>query len=163
MQACKHLCVCVHACECRKFSSVQSLSHVQLFATPCCSMPGLPVHHQLLESTQTHVHWVGDATQPFHPLSRPLLLLTSISPSIRVFSNESALHIRWPKYWSFSFNSSPPKKKTGPIGTSCSPRDSQIESSPTPQFKNINSSALSFLYGPTLTSTHDYWKNHSFD
>ena len=66
-----------------------------------CSMPGLPVHHQLLELTQTHVHWVGDAIQPSHPLSSPSP--PSIFPSIRVFSNESALHIRWPKYWSFSF------------------------------------------------------------
>ena len=82
-------------------SSVQSLSRVRFFANPC--MPGLPIHHQLPEFTQTHVHWVGDAIQPSH-LCRPLLLLPSIFPSIRVFSNESALHIRWPKYWSFSFN-----------------------------------------------------------
>ena len=71
-----------------------------------CSTPGLPVHHQLLESTQTHVHWVGDAIQPSH-LCRPLLLLPSIFPSIRVFSKESALRIRWPKYWSFCFHISP--------------------------------------------------------
>ena len=64
-------------------------------------MPGLPVHHQLLELTQTHVHQVGDAIQPSHPLLSPSL---HIFPSIRVFSNESALLIRWPKYWSFSFN-----------------------------------------------------------
>ena len=66
------------------------------------STPGLPVHHELLEFTQTHVYRVGDAIQPSHP--RPLLLQPIIFPSIRVFSNESALHIRWPKYWSFSFN-----------------------------------------------------------
>ena len=71
-----------------------------------CSTPGFPVHQQLPEFTQTHVHWVSDAVQPFHPLS-PLLLLPSIFPSIRVFSNESALHIRWPKYWSSRFNISP--------------------------------------------------------
>ena len=70
-----------------------------------CSMPGFPVHHQLPEFTQTHVHRVGDVIQPSHPV--PLLLLPSIFPSIRVFSNESALHIRWPKYWSFSFSNSP--------------------------------------------------------
>ena len=64
-----------------------------------CSMPGLPVHHYLLEFAQTHVHWIDDAVQPSHPRC-PLLLLPSIFPSIRVFSNESALHIRWPKYWS---------------------------------------------------------------
>ena len=80
------------------------------------SMPGLPVHHQLLESTQTHVHWVGDAIQPSHP--QPccsLLLLPSIFPSIRVFSNESALCIRWPKYWSCSFNISPSNEHQGLI------------------------------------------------
>jgi len=70
------------------------------------SMPGLPVHHQLPEFTQTHVHRVSDAIQPSHPLSSPLLL-PSIYPSIRVFSNESTLPIRWPKYWSFSFSISP--------------------------------------------------------
>ena len=71
-----------------------------------CSTPGLPVHHQLLEFTQTHVHRVGDAVQPSHPLS-PLLIPLSIFSTIGVFSNESALHIRWPKYWSFIFNTSP--------------------------------------------------------
>ena len=78
------------------------------------SMPGLPVHHQLAESTQTHVHWVGDAIQPSHP-HHPLLLLPSIFPRIRVFSNESALHIRWPNYWSFSFNISLSNKHSGLI------------------------------------------------
>ena len=92
-------------------------------------------------------------------LCRPLLLLPSVFPSIRIFSNESALHIRWPKYWNFSFSISPSNEHSG---SPCSPRDSQ-ESSPTPQFKSINSSALSFLYSPTLTSIHDYWKNHSLD
>ena len=66
----------------------------------------LPIHNQIPESTQTHVHWVGDAIQPLI-LCRPFLLLPSIFPSIRVFSNESVLHIRWPKYWSFSFSFSP--------------------------------------------------------
>ena len=78
------------------------------------STPGLPVHHQLLESTQTYVHWVSDAIQPSHP---PLLLLPSIFPRIRVFSNESALHIRWPKYWSFSFNISPSNEHPGLISS----------------------------------------------
>ena len=102
-------------------------------------------------------------------LCHPLLLLPSIFPSSRVFSNESALHIRWPKYWSFSLSVSPSYEYSGLISfrmdwldLPCSPRDSQ-ESSPTPQFKSINSSELSFLYSPTLTSIHDYWKNHSFD
>ena len=105
-----------------------------------------------------------------HPiLCRPLLLLPSIFPSIRVFSNESVLRIWWPKYWSFRFSISPFNECLGLISFRmdwldllCSPRDSQ-ESSPTPQFKSINSLVLSFLYSPTLTSIHDYWKNHSFD
>jgi len=101
-------------------------------------------------------------------LCRPLLPL-SVFPSIRVFSNESVLHIRWPKYWSFGFNISPSNEysglipfRMGLVGSPCSPRDSQ-ESSPTPQFKSVNTSALSFLYSPTLTSIHDHWKNHSLD
>ena len=103
-------------------------------------------------------------------LYHPLLLLPPIPPSIRVFSNESALRMRRPKYWSLSFSISPSNEHPGLIsfrmdkldGSPCSPRDSQ-ESSPTPQFKSINSSVLSFLYSPTLTSIHDHWKNHSLD
>ena len=76
--------------------------------------PGLPVHHQLLESTQTHVHGVSDAIQPSHPLSSPSPPV-SMFPSIRAFSNESALHIRWPKYWSFSFSISPSNEHPGLI------------------------------------------------
>ena len=88
--------------------TIQFSSVTQLCLTLCdpmnCSTPGLPVHHQLLESTQTHVHRVGDA---IHLILRgPLLLLPSIPPSIRVFSNESALCIRWPKDWSFSVSPS---------------------------------------------------------
>ena len=78
------------------------------------SMPGLPVHHQLPESTQTHVYRVRDAIQTSHP-RHPLLLLTPIPPSIRVFSNESSLCMRWPKYWSFSFSISPSKEHPGLI------------------------------------------------
>ena len=77
------------------------------------SMPGLPVHYQLPEFTQTHVPRVSDAIQPSHPLLS--LLLPSIFPSIRVFSNESALHIRWPKNWSFSFNINPSNEHPGMI------------------------------------------------
>ena len=77
------------------------------------STPGLPVYHQLPEFTQTHVHWVGDAIQTSDPLSS--LLLLPIPPSIRVFSNESTLCMRWPKYWSFSFNISPSNKHPGLI------------------------------------------------
>ena len=78
------------------------------------STPGLPVHHKLPEFTQTHVCRVGDAIQPPRPLS-PLLLLSRIPPSIRVFSNESTLRMRWPKYWSFSFRISPSKEHPGLI------------------------------------------------
>ena len=128
-----------------------------------CSTPGLPVHHQFLEPTQTHVHSVGDAS---NHLIRCRLLPRSVFPSIRVFPNESVLRIRWPKYWSFSFNISPSNEYSQLISFRMdwleSLRDSQ-ESSPTPQFKSINSSALSFLYSPTLTSIYDHWKNHSLD
>ena len=88
-------------------------------------------------------------------LCPPLLLLPSIFPIIRVFSNESVFCIRWPKYWSFSFNISIDFFQDGLVGSPCSPRDSQ-ESSSTPQFKRINSLALSLLYGSSLTSVHDY-------
>ena len=95
-------------------SSVQSLSHFWLFVTPMdCSMSGFPVHHQLSELAQTHVHQVGDAIQQVHPLCPRLLL--SIYRSIRVFSNESRLPIRWPKYWSFSFSISPSNEYSGLI------------------------------------------------
>ena len=132
------------------------------------STPGFPVHHQLLELAQTHVHWVGDAIQPSHTLSSPS------PPAFNFYqhqglSNESVLRIRWAKYWSFSFSICPCNEYSGLIlfriglmRSPCNPRDSQ-ESSPTPEFKSINSLVRSFLYCPTLTSIHDYWKNHSFD
>ena len=150
--------------------SVQFSSVAQLCPTLCnpmsCSTPGLPVYHHLPEFTQTHVHWARDAIQPSHPLSSPSP--PALNPSQhQSLSNESTLRMRWPKYWSFSFSIIPSKEHrgwsllNGLIGSSCSPRDSQ-ESSPTPQFKSINSLALSFLYSPT-TSIQDYWKNHSVD
>ena len=99
-------------------SSVQFISVAQSCLTLCDpvnhSMPDLPVHHQVPESTQTHVHWVGDAIQQSHPLSSPSPS-AFIFPSIRVFSNESALRIRWPKCWSFSFNISPSNEHPGLI------------------------------------------------
>ena len=102
-------------------------------------------------------------------LCHPLLLLPSIFPSIRVFSNESALCIRWPKYWSFSFNISLSNEYSGLISFRMDWLDLLAvqatfkESSPTPQFQSINSLALSFLHSPTLTSIYDHWKNHSLD
>ena len=99
-------------------SKTQFSSVTQLSLTLCNPMdhstPGLPVHHQLPEFTQTHVHWVGDAIQQSHPLSPPSLP-ASIFPSIRVFTNESALHIRWLKYWNISFNISPSNEHPGLI------------------------------------------------
>ena len=100
-------------------------------------------------------------------LCHPLLLLPSIFPSIRVFSSESVLHIRWPKYWSFSFSISPYNEFSGLI--SCrndwldllAVQGTSQESSPTPQFKSINFSVLSFLHSPTLTSIHDHRKTRA--
>ena len=109
---------------------------------------------------------MSDSLQPYEC---SLLLLPPIPPSIRVFSSESTLRMRWPKYWSFSFGISPSKDHPGLISFRmdwldllAAQGDSQ-ESSPTPQFKSIISWALSFLHSPTLTSIHDYWKNHSLD
>ena len=151
----------------RYFSSVS-----QLCPTLCdlmdCSMAGLPLHHQHLEFTQTPVHRIGDAIQLSHRL-RPLPLLPPVPPSIRVFSNESTLHIRWPKYWRFSFSISPSDEHPGLISFRMDWLDllavqgTLQKSSPTPQFKSINSLALSFLHSSTLTSIHDHWKNHSLD
>ena len=127
-----------------------------------CSMPDYPVHHQLLELTQTHVHRVSDAIQPYHPLLS-FLLLPSIFPSIRVFSSECIVCIRWQMYWTFSFSISPSNEYSGLISFKIDWFDllavqGTVKNSPTPQFKSINSSALSFLYSPTLTPIHDYWK-----
>ena len=126
-------------------------------------MPGFPVHHQLPEFTQTNVH-PSNHLILCHPL-----LLPSILPSIRVFSNESVLCIRWSKYWSFSFNISPSNEYSGLIFSTMDwlgllavqgtlERLLQHHSS-----KSFNSSALSFLYSPSLTSIQDHWKNHCLD
>ena len=148
------------------FSSVQSLSHVQLFATPWTAVP-----HASLSMTNSQSLLKLISTESVMPsnhliLCHPLLLQPSIFPSIRVFSNEPVLHIRWSKYWNFSYSINLPNEYSGLISFRKdwfeSPRNSQ-ESSLTPQFKSISSSALSFLFGPNLTSIHDYWKNHSFD
>ena len=129
------------------------LQHAR-FSCPSSS-PGVCSNH-LHESVVPSNHLI---------LSYPLLLMPSIFPSIRVFSNESALQIRWPKYWSFSFNISSSNKYSGLISFSIDWLDRLAVqgTSLTPLFKRINSLAFSLLYGPTLTSIHDYWKNHSFD
>ena len=151
------------------FSSVQSLSCVRLFVTPTdYSMPGFPVHHQLPEFTQTHVHRVGDAIQPSHPLSSSSPPAFNLSQHQGLFQWVSSSHqvakvleFRL-QHQSFQWIFRTDFLEDGLVGSPCSPRDSQ-ESSPTPQFKSINSSALSLLYGPTLIPIHDYWTNHSFD
>ena len=149
---------------------IQLSSVTQSCLTLCdpmdCSTPGFPVHHQLPELAQTHVHRVGDDIQPSHPLSSPSPP-APIPPSIRVFSNESTLH-RWPKYWSFSFSISPSNEHPGLISFRTDWLDllavqGTLEFSPTPQFKSINSSTLSFLHSPTLTSIYDHWKDYSLD
>ena len=146
-----------------QFSSVTQ-SCLSLCDSVDCSIPSLPVHHQLPELAQNHVHWISDVIQPSHPL-QPLFLLPSVFLSIRLFSSESLFCIRWPKYWSFSFSISPSKNiqdwfPLGLIGWISLLLDSQ-ESSPTPQFKGINSLVLSFLYSATLTSIHDHRKKRS--
>ena len=128
----------------------------------------LPCPSSTPRAGQTHAHQVSDAIQSFHPLVFPLLL-PSIFSRIRIFSNESVLSIRRPKYWSFSFSISPSNEYSGWISFRMDWLDllavqgTLKESSPTPQFKSINSSVFSFLHSPTLTSRHDYWKNHSLD
>ena len=146
-------------------------SVAQLCLTLCnpmdCSIPGLPVHHQLTEFTQTRVHWVGDAIQPNHLLLFPSPPTFNISQLQDLFKWISSSH-QVAKGLEFQLQQSVLTMNIqdwfplGCTGSPCSPRDSQ-ESSPTPHFKSINSLALSFLYGPTLTSVHDYWKNHSLD
>ena len=151
---------------------IQFSSVTQSCPTLCdpmdCSTPGFPVHHQLQELAQTHVHWVGDATQPSHPL----LLLPSIFPRIRVFSNESALHIRCPKYWSFSFSISPSNEYSGLISFRIDWLDLLAVQGTLKSLLQHHTSTTSVLqclaFFMVLTQlshicTCDYWKNHSFD
>ena len=149
-------------------TSVQLLSHVWLFVTPwnaaCQASLSITSSQSLLklmsiESVMSSNHLI---------LCCPLLLLPSIFPSIRVFSNKSVLPIRWTKYWSFSFSISPSNEYSGVISFRMDWLDvlavqGTQESSPTPQFKSMSSSMLSFLHSPALTSNHDHWKNHSLD
>ena len=149
-------------------SSVQSLSHVRLFATLW-----ITARQASLSITNSRSLLKLMAIESVMPSSHlilccPLLLLPPIPPSIRVFSNESTLHMRWPKYWSFSFSISSSNECSGLTSFRMNWLDllavqGTLKSSPTPQFKSINSSALSVLHNPTLTSIHDHWKNHSLD
>ena len=148
--------------------SVQLLSCVRLFVTPwtAARQASLSITNSWILLKLMSIELVMPSNHLI--LCRPLLVLPSIPPSIRVLSNESALCIRWPKYWSFSFSISLCNEYSRMISFRMDLLDilavqGTLKSSSTPQFKSINSSALSFLYNPTLTSIPDYWKNHSFD
>ena len=141
------------------YSSGQSLSHVRLFATPwfaarqaslSITISRSSLRLRSIESVMPSSHLI---------LGRPLLLMPPIPPRTRVFSNESALRMRWPKYWSFSFSIIPSKEIPGLISF----RMDWLDLLATPQFKSINSLVLSLLHSSTLTSIHDHWKNHSLD
>ena len=150
-----------------QFSSVAQL-YLTLFDPMNCSMPGFPVHHQLPESTQTQVHRVGDAIQPSHPLSTLSTPAPNPSQHQGLFqwvnsSHEVAKILEFQlQHQSFQWTPRTDLLQDGLVGSPCRPRDSQ-ESSPTPQFKSINSLVLSFLYSPMLTSIDDHWKNDSLD
>ena len=132
------------------------------------STPGLPVHHHLPEFTQTYIHRVSEAFQPSHPLSSPSPPAPNPSQHQSLFQWVNSLHQVAKvlgfqlQHHSFQRNPRADLLQNGLVGSPCSPGDSQ-ESSPTPQFKSISSSALSLLHSPTLTSIHDHWKNHSLD
>ena len=151
-----------------QFNSVQSISCVRLCDPMNRSTPGLPVHHQLLKFTQIHAHQVGDAIQPSHPLSPPSPPAPNPSQHQGLFQWVKSLHevakvLEFQlQHQSFQWTPRTDLLYNGLVGSPCSPRDSQ-GSSPTPQFKSINFSELSFLHSPTLTSIHDHWKNHSLD
>ena len=130
-----------------------------------CSTPGFPVLHYLPKFAQTHIQSMMPSNHLI--LCCPLLLLPSIFPSIRVFSNESDLPIRWPKYWSFSF--SPSNEYSGLISFRMDWFDLLAVQKTSKSLLQHHSSKASilrhsaFFNGPTLTSIHDYWKNHGFD
>ena len=131
-----------------------------------CSTPGFPVLHYLPQFIHTHVHWISDAIQPSHPLLPPSLPALNLSQH-SIFSKESALPIRWSKYCSFSFSISPSSEYSGLISFRIDWFDLAIQGTLKnllqPTIESIDSLAFSLLYGPALTSVHDYWKNHSFD
>ena len=152
------------------FSSVQFSSVAQSCLTLCdpmdCSMPGFPFHHQLPKLIQTHVYRVGDAIQPPHPLSSPSPPAFNLSQH-RVFSNESVLCIRWPRYWSFSIG--PSKEYSGLISFRIDWLDLLAVQGTLKSLLQHRSSKLSilkysaFFMVQLLTSVHEYWKNQSFD
>ena len=151
---------------------VQFSSVAQSCPTLCdpmnCSTPGIPVHHQLPEFTQTPVHQAGNAIQPSRPLLSPSPPAPNLSQHQSLFqwvnsSHEVAKVLEFQfQHHSLQRNPRVDLLQNGLVGSPCSARDSQ-ESSPTPQFKSVSSSVLSVLHSPTLTSIHDHWKNHSLD
>ena len=145
------------------------VAHVWLFGSPwTAAPPGFPVLYYLLEFAQTHVHWVSDASQPCHPLLSPSPHALSLSQHQGLFQWVGSFHqmakVLELQLWhqSFQWIFRIDFLQDWLVCSPWSPRDSQ-ESFPAPQFRSINSSALSLLYGPTLTSVHDYWKDDSFD
>ena len=153
--------------EAGQFSSVAQ-SCPTLYDPMIRSTPGLHVHHQLPEFTKTHVHRVSDVIQPSHPLSSPFPPATNPSQHQSLFELVNSLHevVKVLEFQllhhSFQRNPRADLLQNGLVTSPCSPRDSQ-DSSPTPQFKSINSLAFSLLHSPTLTSIHDHRKNHSLD
>ena len=156
-----------HSNRCVQFSSAAH-SCPTLCDPTNHSTPGLPIHHQLPEFTQTHIHRVSDAIQPYHPLLSPSPPAPNPSQHQSRFqwvnsSHEVTKVLEFQlQHHSLQRNPRADLLHNGLVGSPCSPRDSQ-ESSLTPQFKSINSSALSLLHSPTLTSIHDHRKNHSLD
>ena len=156
-----HIFYFLHPCL-PQFRSVQSLSRVRLFATSWTALCQVSLSVTNSQSVLKLMPIKSVLPSNHLILCHPLLLLPSIFPSIRVFSNESALHFRWPKYWNFSFNISPSNEYSGLISFRMgwldllvSPGDC-LDSCSTPQFKSINSLELRVLYGQALTSIHDY-------
>ena len=158
--------------RCSTSRIIQFSSVAQLCPTLCDPMnhstPGFPVYHQLPEFTQTRVHRVSDAIQPSHPRASPSLP----APNQGLFSASGSFSMSQLVAWegqsigvSASASVLPMNTQDWSLGWtgSISLQSKGLKSSPTPQFKNINSSALSFLYSPALTSIHDHWKNHSLD
>ena len=158
----------------RQFFSLSLILEVQLvqLLSPTLCDPGFQ-HTRLPGPSPTPGAYSNSCPlrrwcHPTISLCDPLPLLPSVFPSIRVYSNELVLCIRWPKYWTFSFSISPSSEYSGLFSFRMDWLDllavqGTLESSLTPQFKSINSLTLSFLYSPTLTAIHDHWKNHSFD
>ena len=139
---------------------------MQLFSTPRTAVCQVSLSFTIAQSLLKLMSIESVMPSNHLILCHPLLLLPLVFP--RVFSNESVLRIRWPEYWSFSFSTSPSNEYSRLISFRIDCFDlfavqGTLKSLPTPQFKSIHSSAFSFIYGPTLSSIHDYWKNHSFD